>query len=282
VWKTYQIRTTRYDVPIAGHMDDSRRQGDGPVTNARIGGTIDLSTIDLYGSITSMVFFAGCNFRCPYCQNANLVPMNSGREMDTRDILERIRKNTDVIDAVGFTGGEPCLQAEALEELASKARVIDVEVFLNTNGSNPTVVENLIKKRLIDHVALDIKAPLRPESYRKIIGTSPSEEKVVSDVKATLRTCLEGKVALEVRTTIVPGLIDREEDVKDIAREIPGTQCYVLQQFSPQGDLLDQSFKNVTPPSREKLIGLAKAAIRYGICEVKIRTRDRGEERISP
>jgi len=202
--------------------------------------------------------------------------------MDTRDILVRIKKNSDIIDALGFTGGEPCLQGEALKDLAVKARGIGLKVFLNTNGSNPIVVDDLTKEGLLDHVALDIKAPLKPESYERVIGTSPLHTKTVSDVKATLRRCLEGKVTLEVRTTIVPNLIDQEEDVRDIAREISGAQCYVLQQFSPQGDLLDQSFKNVTPPSREKLIGLAKAAIRYGICEVKIRTRDRGEERISP
>jgi len=275
------VNITRHSALLVGDIEGSQRQGKITLTKVRIGGTIDLSTIDLYGRLTSMVFFAGCNFRCPYCQNGSLVPMKSGRETDTKDILERIQKNASIIDAVGFTGGEPCLQDEALKDLAVKARGIGLMVFLNTNGSNPTVVESLTKEGLLDHVALDIKAPLKPESYEKVIGTSPLDAKTVSDVKATLRTCLEGKVALEVRTTIVPDLIDQEEDVKDIAGEISGTQCYVLQQFSPQGDLLDQSFKNVTPPSREKLIGLAKAAIRYGICEVKIRTRDRGEEIIS-
>ncbi|MCJ7505720.1 4Fe-4S cluster-binding domain-containing protein, partial [Candidatus Bathyarchaeota archaeon] len=75
------------------------------MTKARIGGIMDLSTIDWYGKIASMTFFAGCNFRCPYCQNASLVPMNSGKEIDTVDIFKRVEKNADIIDAVGFTGG---------------------------------------------------------------------------------------------------------------------------------------------------------------------------------
>lgn len=241
---------------------------------------MDLSTIDWYGRISSMTFFAGCNFRCPYCHNASLVPIESGMETDTSDILKRVEKNVDVIDAVGFTGGEPCLQVEALREIARRARDIGLKVFLNTNGSKPLAVSDLIEEKLLDHVALDIKAPLNRESYGKVIGIAPSSEETVHNVRTTLERCLKGEVTLEVRTTIVPNLIDQEEAVEDVAGEIAGAQLYVLQQFSPEGDLLDQSFKNVAAPSREKLIRLAKAATGHGIGEIRIRTRERGEEKV--
>ena len=250
------------------------------LTKARIGGIMDLSTIDWYGKIASMTFFAGCNFRCPYCQNASLVPMNSGKEIDTVDIFKRVEKNADIIDAVGFTGGEPCLQLEALRDLARWTKEIGLEVFLNTNGSNPVAVSNLIEEGLLDHVALDIKAPLELESYGRVTGISPFAGEIMRGIEATLQKCLEGKATLEVRTTIVPNLIDQEEEVRKVASKIPGAHLYVLQQFSPEGDLLDQSFKNVTPPTREKLIELAKAATQHRIREVRIRTRERGEEKI--
>lgn len=252
------------------------------MTKARIGGTMDLSTIDWYGKIASMTFFAGCNFRCPYCQNASLVPMNSGKEIDTADIFKRVEKNADIIDAVGFTGGEPCLQLEALKDLATRTKEIGLKVFLNTNGSKPKAVSSLIDGKLVDHVALDIKAPLDPRSYEKAIGIGPSAEDTVHNVEATLKKCLEGRTTLEVRTTIVPNLVDQEEQIRDVAGRIAGAQLYVLQQFSQEGDLLDQSFKNVTPPTREKLIELAKAATQCGVREIRIRTRKFGEEKIWP
>jgi pyruvate-formate lyase-activating enzyme len=89
-------------------------------------------------------------------------------------------------------------------------------------------------------------------------------------------------VAFEARTTIVPDLIDQGSQIEELARDINGVQRYALQQFSPEGDLLDQSFKNLLPPSREKLIQLARTAAQCGVKEVRIRTRERGEERVSP
>jgi pyruvate formate lyase activating enzyme len=252
------------------------------LTKARTGGTMDLSTIDWHGKVASMTFFAGCNFRCPYCQNASLIPSESGREVDTGDIFRRIERNADMIDAVGFSGGEPCLQVEALRDLARRARSIGLKVFLNTNGSVSSAVARLLGEGLLDYVALDIKAPLRPESYGEVTGITHMTDDVTRNVKATLDECIETKVAFEARTTIVPNLIDQEEQIEELARDIAGVQLYVLQQFSPEGNLLDQSFKNLAPPNREKLIRLAKAAAQCGVGEVRIRTRDRGEEKITP
>jgi len=252
------------------------------LTRARIGGIVDLSTIDWYGKITSMTFFAGCNFRCPYCQNASLIPLESGKELDTEDIVKRLQRNLDIVDAAGFTGGEPCLQAEALKELAKRAKALGLRVFLNTNGSNPEVVSDMIEEGLLDYVALDVKAPLDPEPYGRAIDLAELGEAAVGNVKATLEKCLEAGITLEVRTTIVPGLIDQEKDIRKVSSEIAGAQLYVLQQFSPEGDLLDQNFKNVTPPTRETLTRLARVALECGVREVRIRTKESGEETIRP
>jgi len=250
------------------------------LTRARIGGIVDLSTIDWYGKITSVTFFAGCNFRCPYCQNAGLIPLESGKELGTDDIVKRLQRNLDIVDAAGFTGGEPCLQGEALKELARKGKAVGLKVFLNTNGSNPRIISDMIEEGLLDYVALDVKAPLDPAPYGRAIGRPELGEAAVHNVKATLEICLKAGITLEIRTTIVPGLIDQEEDIREVSNEIARAQLYVLQQFSPEGDLLDQNFKNVTPPTRETLTRLARVALECGAREVRIRTKERGEETI--
>jgi len=252
------------------------------LTKARVGGVVDLSTVDWYGKVTSMIFFAGCNFRCPYCQNASLIPVESGKEVDTVDLHKRVEENVDVIDAVGFTGGEPCLQVEALKDLARRAKGIGLKVFLNTNGSNAVAVSSLADEGLLDYVALDVKAPFRPESYGRVVGVEHLSRDMTRSIKAVLETCLEKKLMVEARTTIVPKLIDQETDVRNVASEVVGVDLYVLQQFRPEGDLLDQSFKNLTPPTREDLLRLAKAAAEYGLREIRIRTRERGEEKVWP
>jgi len=252
------------------------------LTKARVGGIVDLSTVDWYGKVTSMIFLSGCNFKCPYCQNASLIPADSGKEMDIVDLQKRIEGNSDVIDAVGFSGGEPCLQPEALKDLSRKAKNLGLKVFLNTNGSNPEAIRGLADEGLLDYVAVDVKAPLRPESYGKVAGIEPLGLDVTKSIRASLETCLRKKLMVEARTTIVPTLIDQETDVRTLAREITGVDLYVLQQFSPEGDLLEQSFKNLTPPTRQDLVRLANAAAEYGLKEIRIRTREHGEERVWP
>jgi pyruvate formate lyase activating enzyme len=252
------------------------------LTKARVGGIVDLSTVDWYGKVTSMIFFSGCNFRCPYCQNASLIPMDSGKDFDTAELQKRIEGNSDVIDAVGFSGGEPCLQTEALKGLAKIAKAIGLKVLLETNGSNPDAINVLADEGLLDYVAIDVKAALRPDRYGKVAGLKHLDANVAQRVRAAFQVCFKKKLMIEARTTIVPTLIDQETEIREIAREVTGVDLYALQQFSPEGDLLDQSFKNLRPPSRQDLVRLARAASEYGLKEIRIRTREYGEERVWP
>ncbi len=247
----------------------------------RIGGFVDLSTVDWYGHLTFMIFASGCTFRCGYCQNAGLIPLDSGEEVDLDIIKQRIKDNLGLLDAVGFSGGEPSLQPEAVTEIFRWAKKQGLKTFLNTNGINPDLIKKLIEERLIDHVAISVVAPLHPKNYRNVTGLSELAEKAVEDVKESIRICLDSKTPLEVRTTIVPGLIGDEQSVREIARAIKGCKFYVLQQYSPVGDILNPKFKKVNPPKRELLIKLAKAASEEGIHDVRIRTREYGEERVT-
>ena len=136
----------------------------------RIGGIVDMSTIDWYGNVSLVVFFAGCNFRCHYCQNSSLLPLDSGQEVDAEYLRRRIKVGRDLLDAIVITGGEPLLQPEGIEEVAGIARDLGLKLLLDTNGSRPNVVRKLLEAGLIDRVALDVKAPFTQQDYTRVVG----------------------------------------------------------------------------------------------------------------
>ena len=246
----------------------------------RIGGIVDMSTIDWYGNVSLVVFFAGCNFRCPYCQNSNLLPLDSGQDVDAEYIRRRIEVGRDLLDAIVITGGEPLLQPEGIEEVAGIARDLGLKILLDTNGSRPNVVRKLLEAGLIDRVALDIKAPFTSEDYTRVVG--PMGETLYREVEKTLEICNDSGAEIEARTTVAPGVSDEPEFIERIASAIKG-RCdeYYLQQFDNTGDVLDQELKAKDPPSRERMIELAEAALAAGLKKVSIKTRKMGLERVS-
>ena len=249
----------------------------------RIGGVVDMSTVDWYGNVSLIVFFAGCNFRCPYCQNSKLIPMDSGEEIDLEYLRERILLNMTPVpelDSVVLTGGEPTLQAEAVSEVARLARELGLKVMLDTNGSFSGAIKPLFEAGLVDRVALDIKAPLNARDYREAAGASNAED-VVTNVERTLNLCAEYGVDVEARTTVAPTVTDSERFIRAIARDIRG-RCvvYYLQQYDNTGDVLSPRLKKLPPPTKERLTELAEVALGEGLCNVYVKTREDGLERI--
>ncbi|RJS86689.1 anaerobic ribonucleoside-triphosphate reductase activating protein [Candidatus Bathyarchaeota archaeon] len=247
----------------------------------RLGGILDLSTVDWYGNASLIVFFAGCNFRCPYCQNSPLIPPDSGVEVGVEVLRERIEKNLILLDAVVFTGGEPTLQPEGVEEAARAVRDYGLKLMLDTNGSMPSVIERLLREELIDRVALDVKAPLRAEPYGRVIGLPEAGASMAKRVEESLELCNQYGVEVEVRTTVAPGISDDPDFIREIARSIRG-RCtvYYLQQFDNTGNILDESLKTLKPPTRERLMELGRIALEEGVGEVYIKTRRHGLERV--
>lgn len=245
-----------------------------------MGSLLDLSTIDWPNHITLLLFCAGCNFKCPFCMNATLIPANSGGEIDLDLVKERVLGNIGFLDAVGATGGEPGLQPEPIIELYRWAKRNSVKTFLNTNGSNPQLIDRLLAENLLDHAAIDVKAPLRPEAYGKVIGLSGDFEKIIENVRRSLELCRKAGVSVEVRTTIVPTLIEEEESIREIARVAKCYGSYVLQQYFPFEDVPDEKLRMVKSTNRDALIKLARSSLEEGAVEVYIRTRESGMERI--
>ncbi len=244
----------------------------------RLGGIVDISTIDWYSNVSSVIFFAGCNFRCPYCQNAKLIPLDSGKNVDIEYLRNRLEDQKNLLDAVVISGGEPLLQPEGIMILSNLADELGLKVMINTNGSQPKIIEELLESGCIDRVALDVKAPLTAKKYAPFLALE--SKNTHNEVKKSLEICHDQKIDLEIRTTIAPGISDNPTYIRAIAENIKGYNMkYILQQFDNMGEILNPELKMKTPPKKATLENLAYIASKIGLKEVYIKTRKEGLER---
>ena len=253
-------------------------------TRIRIGGITDMSTIDWYGNVSLVVFWAGCNLRCPYCHNSTLIPMDSGTELNLQYLDERLKQSLNPVpslDAVVFTGGEPLLQIDSVIEAAKLVKQYDLKLMLDTNGTIFDAVEKALNTGLFDRVALDVKTPLNPEQFGSFSGTPKMAQRYIEAIKNTIKLCKELGIPIEARTTVAPGVSDDEDFIRAIARDIKGEpDVYYLQQYDNQGEVLDPVLKEKNSPTKELMIKLARAALEEGVTPVYIKTRFDGLERI--
>lgn len=200
----------------------------------RIGGLQKVSLIDYPGQISAIVFTQGCNFRCPYCHNPELVdPKLYQPCLPEKDVLDFLATRRGKLDAVTVSGGEPALQ-EDLIPFIKKIRKLGFSVKLDTNGSRPDVLVQLFVHRLLDFIAMDVKAPAG--KYRNLIKTSEEMDAVCESI----RLVINAKIPHEFRTTIVEPLLT-PKDILAIARKIKGAKRYALQKFHP-GPTLDKKY----------------------------------------
>jgi pyruvate formate lyase activating enzyme len=253
-------------------------------TRIKIGGVTDMSTVDWYSNVAMVVFWAGCNIKCPYCHNSLLIPLDSGTEVDLTYLNDRLQKGmypVPSLDAVVFTGGEPTLQPDELIEAAKLVKQYDLKLMLDTNGTLYEAVEKVLKTGLFERVALDVKSPLTPEAFGKLSQVPEMAEKYTENILKTIELCNKLDIPIEARTTVAPGVSDDEEYIRGIAHAIKDkVAVYYLQQFDNQGDVLDTELKEKDPPEKELLINLALAALDEGLSPVYIKTRFEGLEEI--
>jgi len=210
----------------------------------KIGGLQKVSLIDYPGLISAIVFSQGCNFRCPYCHNPELVePRLFGRSMPEKEVFDFLSTRRGKLDAVTITGGEPTLQGN-LQTFIIKIKKMGFAVKLDTNGSQPRIIKNLLAEKLLDFIALDVKGPL--EKYSSIIN-----EKIdTSTISASIKLVLKSGIPYEFRTTVVKSQL-AEKDLVGIARLIKGADKCILQQFVPV-KTLDKKFLKETSYSGEE------------------------------
>jgi pyruvate formate lyase activating enzyme len=202
----------------------------------KIGALQKFSLIEYPGKISAIVFTQGCNFRCPYCYNRELVdPVYYKTLLSENDVFSFLQKRRNKLDAVTITGGEPSLQPDLLIFL-QQLKKMNYLVKVDSNGSYPEILEEMLEKDLVDYIALDIKAPL--EKYAQITQSEIQPDKI----KRSIDSVMSSGVDYEFRTTVVASLLSRR-DLVEIARMIPGAKCYALQRFIAS-KTLDASFMN--------------------------------------
>ena len=219
-----------------------------------IGGLQKLTLIDYPGKIAATVFLVGCNFRCPYCHNPELVnPESTEGQIKESVFWKFLDERAGFLDGICITGGEPTIFSD-LPKFIKGIKKRGLLVKLDTNGSNSEMLKNLIKDDLINFIAMDIKTSIL--KYNKV----KAKDKI-SQVKNSINIIKDSGKNYEFRTTVVPGIVD-EKDIKEIAKGLKGAKKFVLQQFRPE-KVLDQSFEDVKPYSTQDLKKMAKILKSY-------------------
>lgn len=216
---------------------------------AVINGLQKTSVIDFPGKIVSTVFFGKCNFRCPYCHNSDLVFNQGLPQIDDSVLFEHLEKRRGILDGICITGGEPTLHPD-LPELIRGVKKRGFLVKLDSNGTNPRMLEDLLSEGLIDYIAMDIKAP--KEKYPLVVGTAVRMDRI----QRSIDLIREMAPDYEFRTTVVKELIT-EEDLIAIAEWIDGSKRYALQQFRPS-KTLDPKCMECHGYSKEEMETIAK------------------------
>jgi len=226
-----------------------------------IKGLEKFSPKDFPGYISSTVFLGGCNFRCPFCHNSDLVLRPEILPTFPLDyFLSFLDSRKGWLEGICISGGEPLLEDD-LETLLILIKDRNLLVKIDINGSFPSRLEDLIQKRLIDSIAMDVKAPLK--RYQEVTRATVNEEDIVRSVDIIKNSGL-GYV---FRTTLVPGLVG-PEDIKKICQMLDGAKIFQLQQFVPL-NTLDSHYLQKKPYRREEVQGLARIAEPY-FSEVRI------------
>ena len=221
-----------------------------------IKGFIETSLSDWDGKLSSVVFLPGCNLRCPFCQNGPLIMgYDALPTVDTGRVEAYLREKSDWIDGVVITGGEPTIWA-GLPELIRGLRRLGMAVKLDTNGTNPGMLDALAGEGLLDYVAMDIKSAL-DERYNKAAGTTVD----LGAIMRSIEFIMSMGDCYEFRTTLVPG-ITGEEEVEAIARSIEGARKYILQRFVPDNSL-DKSLRQTLPYQDTLITQLVERASNY-------------------
>ncbi len=213
-----------------------------------IGGVVKNSFVDYPGKIACTIFTIGCNYNCWYCHNSHL--LSSKDKVDENKVLEFLRERKNWLDGVVVSGGEPTLQPD-LEEFIKKIKNMGYPVKLDTNGSNFDVLKRLVDNKLVDYVAMDIKAPF--DKYKNITQTDVN----IENVKKSIEFLKSGQVDYEFRTTFSPDLT--VDDIENICKEIKGAKNYSIQKYR----VVEYNKINMKPKNHEEHMRARDVAKKY-------------------
>ena len=205
-----------------------------------------LSLTDFPGRLCAKVVVPGCNFRCPYCLKQDLIFDYLGHDrIPEKEILSHLFRVKDFLSGLCIGGGEPTLH-NGLLQFCYKIRSMGFHIKIDTNGTRPKRLKKLMEERLVDYIAMDIKAPI--DRYSDVV-LHKVDVKAVDDSVKTIR---RGSTDYEFRSTMVPGLLDAL-DLEEIAQYLVGSKRFVIRRHKP-GDCLDLAFAEMKPYSKKQLM----------------------------
>ena len=207
------------------------------------GGLEKFTLIDYPGKIACVAYTIGCNFRCPYCHNPELVDETVQMRITEKELFDFLGERTHMLEGVVITGGEPTMH-EDLPAVMERIKSLGYLVKLDTNGTNPVMLHQVVEAGIVDYVAMDIKSPLR--KYSATVARPVDIEAIQSSIDFLLSSPVE----YEFRTTVIKGM-QLPEDIEEIGKEIKGARRYFLQKFIPTKILNPQFIKKTTYSDKE-------------------------------
>lgn len=219
-----------------------------------------MTLLDFPGHVACTVFLNGCDLRCPFCHNFELVDGTAKPIMDEEEFLAFLEKRKGLLDGVAFTGGEPCLHS-GLPSLMRKIREMGFAVKLDTNGCHPDMLEAILKEGLIDYAAMDIKNS--PEKYAVTCGLSSMD---LAPIRRSISLLQNSGIDFEFRTTVIEQF-HQAEDFEAIGKMIQGAKKYFLQAFTDRDTV---PYGGLCAPSREAMEAYRDIMLKYtDIAEIR-------------
>ena len=211
-----------------------------------------MTLLDYPGYVACTLFTGGCNFRCPFCHNALLVlDLDENYTILEEEVLAFLKKRQGLLDGVCVTGGEPLINKD-IGDFLSKVKELGFKIKLDTNGTNPALLKELVSQNLVDYVAVDIKNS--PEKYAETVGLKSFD---MSTINETVNFLMTGSVDYEFRTTVTKQF-HTEKSMEEAARFIRGAKRYFLQNFVDSGNLIGSGITGQSKEEMEKLLAVVK------------------------
>lgn len=211
-----------------------------------------MTLLDYPGYVACTLFTGGCNFRCPFCHNALLVlDLDENYTIPEEEVLAFLKKRQGLLDGVCVTGGEPLINKD-IGDFLSKVKELGFKIKLDTNGTNPALLKELVSQKLVDYVAVDIKNS--PEKYAETVGLKSFD---MSTINETVKFLMSGCVDYEFRTTVTKQF-HTEKSMEEAARFIRGAKRYFLQNFVDSGNLIGSGITGQSKEEMEKLLAVVK------------------------
>ncbi len=217
-------------------------------------GMQNLTLLDFPNKVACILFVRGCNLRCPFCHNATLVSGNAENAFPEETVLAFLKKRQGLLDGVVISGGEPTLYPELIPFLKS-VRELGYAIKLDTNGTNPALLKQIVRENLVDYIAMDIKNS--PAFYSATCGIPKVD---IASIEESRDFLMSGNVDYEFRTTVVSGM-HTKESIEELACWIAGAKRYYLQAFKDSGNLLHP--ENLTAFGESEMAKLLEIAQKY-------------------